>query len=89
MGKSENLMVRVDRPSKSVIARAARLRGVSASDYVRSVVVAHARRELEESRARTLKLTAAEQLAFWSALHEPVSLTLRQRELGRLMRGGK
>ena len=89
MSKSENLMVRMDRPSKGVIARAARLRGVSASDYVRSVVVAHARRELEESRAQTLKLSAAEQLAFWSALREPVSLTARQRELARLMRGGR
>lgn len=89
MSKSANMMVRVDPPSKSVIARAARLRGVSTSDYVRTVVVAHARRELEESRARTLKLSAAEQLAFWVALHEPVALTPRQRELGRLMRGEK
>jgi uncharacterized protein (DUF1778 family) len=86
-GKSENLMVRVDRTSKSVITAAARLRGVSASDYVRSVVAAQARRELEEARTRTIRLSAEEQLAFWKALAEPASLTPRQRELGRIMRG--
>ncbi|MBL8954727.1 MAG: DUF1778 domain-containing protein [Myxococcaceae bacterium] len=89
MSKSENLMIRVDRPSKTVITRAARLRGISASDYVRSVVVAHARRDLEESKAHSLKLSAAEQRAFWAALNEPVSLTPRQRQLSRLMRGGR
>jgi len=80
-------MIRVDRPSKTIITKAARLRGISASDYVRSVVVAAARRDLEESRAHALKLSAAEQRAFWAALHEPVTLTPRQRELSRLMRG--
>lgn len=80
-------MVRIDRPSKRVIDRAARLRGISANDYARSVVVAHARHELRESRTHTIELTPAEQLAFWAALREPASLTARQRELGRLMRG--
>jgi len=32
-------------------------------------------------------LTPDEQLAFWQALEQPVSLTPRQRELGRIMRG--
>ncbi len=86
-GKTESLMIRVDRSSKGVIARAARLRGVSSSDYVRSVVVAQARRELEESRARTILLTPEEQLAFWQALQEVPALTPRQRALGRIMRG--
>lgn len=85
--KSANLMVRVDRSSKAVITRAARIRGVSASDYVRSVVVAQARREVDEARTRTIVLTADEQLAFWKALEQSVSLTPRQRELGRIMRG--
>jgi uncharacterized protein (DUF1778 family) len=76
--KSENLMVRVDRSSKSVIARAARLRGVSASDYVRSIVVAEARREVEESRTKALLLRPEEQLAFRRALQRPISLTRRQ-----------
>lgn len=86
-GKPENLMVRVDRSSKKAIAQAARLRGVSTSDYVRSVVVAQARLDLEEARARTIILSPEEQLAFWRALHEPVSITRRQRQLGRIMRG--
>ena len=80
-------MVRVDRSSKTVISQAARIRGVSASDYVRSVVVAQARREVEEARTRTIVLTPEEQLAFWQALEQPTSLTPRQRELGRIMRG--
>ena len=87
--KTANLMVRVDPSSKQVIARAARIRGVSASDYVRSVVVAQARREVDEARTRTIVLTPEEQLAFWQALEQPASLTPRQRELGRLMRGGR
>lgn len=85
--KSANLMVRVDLPSKQVIARAARIRGVSASDYIRSVVVAQARREVEEARTRTILLTPEEQLAFWQALDRPAELTPRQRKLGRIMRG--
>ena len=80
-------MVRVDRSSKGVIARAARLRGVSASDYVRMVVLAEARHEIERARAHSITLSAEEQLAFWRALERPVSLTPRQRELGRIIRG--
>jgi uncharacterized protein (DUF1778 family) len=80
-------MVRVDPPSKSVIARAARLRGVSASDYVRTVIVAQARREVDEARTRTITLTPDEQLAFWQALQDPAPPTSRQRSLGRIMQG--
>jgi uncharacterized protein (DUF1778 family) len=86
-GKSENLMVRVDPPSKQVIVRAARLRGVSASDYVRTVVLAQARSDVEEARVRAIKLSPEQQLAFWDALHQPSPLTARQRKLGRIMRG--
>jgi uncharacterized protein (DUF1778 family) len=85
--KSANLMVRVDLPSKQVIAHAARIRGVSASDYIRSVVVAQARREVEEARTRTILLTPEEQLAFWQALERPAELTPHQKQLGRIMRG--
>jgi uncharacterized protein (DUF1778 family) len=85
--KSSSLLVRLDRPSKKTIAEAAHLRGVSTSDYVRSVVAAQARRDLQEANTRTLVLSAEDQLAFWNALHEPVTLTERQRELGEIMRG--
>jgi len=86
-GKTENLMIRVDHSSKGIIAKAARLRGVSMSDYVRSVVVSQARREVKESQTQTLSLSPEDQLAFWQALSAPPTLTKRQRALGRLMRG--
>lgn len=85
--KSENLMVRVDGRSKRVITQAATLKGVSASDYVRSVVVARAKQDVEEARTQTIRLSPDEQLLFWRALNAPVSLTRRQRRLGRIMRG--
>lgn len=50
--KAANLMIRVDPASKGIVARAATLRGVSTSDYVREVVVAQARREVDEARTR-------------------------------------
>lgn len=85
--KSTALLVRLDRPSKKSIAEAAHLRGVSTSDYVRSVVAAQARRDLQEASTRTIMLSAEDQLAFWNALHAPVTLTKRQRDLGKIMRG--
>ena len=85
--KAGNLMVRVDRESKGVITRAAKLRGVSASDYVRSVVVSQARRDIEEQRTRTIIMNAQDQLAFWRALNAPVSLTRRQKALRSIIRG--
>jgi uncharacterized protein (DUF1778 family) len=86
--KAANLMVRLDPAAKRVITRAATIHGVSTSDYVRTVVVAQARRDVEEARSRTIALSPEEQLAFWQALHAPVRLTKRQRELARVMRGG-
>lgn len=88
VAKAANLMVRVDPATKSVVTRAATLRGISTSDYVRTVLVAQARREVAEARTRTITLSAEEQFAFWQALHEPVRLTKSQRELARVMRGG-
>ncbi|MBP7712866.1 MAG: DUF1778 domain-containing protein [Gammaproteobacteria bacterium] len=84
---SSNLMIRVDAESKECIARAAALRRVSVSDYVRSVVVSQARRELDAAEHQVVALTPDEQLAFWQALTEPPRLTDAQRALGALMRG--
>jgi uncharacterized protein (DUF1778 family) len=80
-------MVRLDDESKECLARAAKLRGISLSDYVRAVTVPQARREVDAARERTLALTPEEQLAFWKALAEPPKLTEAQRRLGSLMRG--
>jgi uncharacterized protein (DUF1778 family) len=84
---STSLMVRLDPDSKICVARAAELRHVSVSDYVRSVVVAQARRELQAADQQVIALTPAEQLEFWQAIQEPLALTPAQQALGVLMRG--
>lgn len=81
------LMVRLDEESKSYLSQAANLRQVSVSDYVRTVTVAQARREVLAAREQTLAMTAEEQLAFWNALNETPGLTEAQRRLGSVMRG--
>ncbi len=81
-----SLIVRLDASSKGALVRAAELRGISVSDYVRQVTVAQARKEIEAA-GRAIVMTPAEQLAFWNALNEPVSLTAAQKRLGKLMRG--
>jgi uncharacterized protein (DUF1778 family) len=84
---SASLMVRLDPDSKTFIARAAELRHVSVSDYVRSIVVAQARREVQAAEQQMIALTPAEQQEFWQALQEPAALTAAQQALGALMRG--
>ena len=81
------LMVRLDEDSKRALTGAAGLRGVSVSDYVRLVTVTQARKELAAAEAQIISLTPEEQLAFWTALSEPVVLTPAQKKLGRIMRG--
>ena len=81
------LMVRLDAESKKCLTEAAALRQVSVSDYVRTVTLAQARREVRASREQVIALTDEEQLAFWKALKEPPKLTAAQRRLGMVMRG--
>jgi uncharacterized protein (DUF1778 family) len=80
-------MVRLDEESKEVLARAAELRQISISDYVRQITVTQARKEVSAASEQTIAMTADEQLAFWTALHAPAKLTAAQKRLGRLMRG--
>ena len=87
MTKSSQLMVRLDDESKSYVAKAAELRKVSISDYVRMVTVAQARREISQAEQHTIAMTPEEQLTFWNALNATPKLTKAQRELGRTMRG--
>ncbi len=82
-----NLMVRLDADSKAFIAKAAELRRISMSDYVRLVTVSQAQREVEEAERDKIALTPEEQLAFWNALAQPPKLTDAQRQLGLIMRG--
>ena len=80
-------MVRLDGESKSYLARAAELRRISLSDYIRAVTVAQARREVEASREHVIVLTPEEQLTFWNALNATPRLTAAQKRLGKMMRG--
>lgn len=84
---SNSLMVRLDDDSKAVLVQAAELRHVSVSDYVRTITVSQARREVAAASERTIVMTPDEQLAFWNALHEPAKLTPSQKQLGNVMRG--
>jgi uncharacterized protein (DUF1778 family) len=81
------LMVRLDDESKRYLAEAADLRQVSVSDYVRTVTVPQARREVRAAREKMLSLTPEEQLSFWTALNEAPKLTAAHRRLGSRMRG--
>jgi uncharacterized protein (DUF1778 family) len=85
--KPSPLMVRLDDQSKDYLTRAAELRRISVSDYVRTVTVAQARREVLAAGEQTLALTPDEQQAFWKALNETPTLTDAQRRLGSMMRG--
>lgn len=85
--QSTSLMVRLDQSSKDTLAQAAELRGISISDYVRTITVAQARKEVAAARAQTIALTPEEQLAFWQALDAPARLTARQKKLAKIMRG--
>ncbi len=85
--KPSPLMVRLDEASKAYLSRAAELRRISVSDYVREVTVAQARREVLAAGEQTLVLTPEEQLAFWNALNETPTPTEAQRRLGAMMRG--
>jgi uncharacterized protein (DUF1778 family) len=80
-------MVRLDAESKAYLARAAELRRISVSDYVRTVTVAQARREVLAAGEQVLALTPDEQLAFWNALNETPKLTEAQKRMGAMMRG--
>ena len=84
---SSPLMVRLDTESKAYLVEAAKLRRISVSDYVRTVTVPQARKEVRAAREQTIALTPEEQLAFWNALNEPPRLTPAQKELGAVMRG--
>lgn len=81
------LMVRLDEDSKKAISQAAELRQISVSDYVRTVTVAQAKREVLSAQSQSIGLCPDEQLAFWQALQEPVRLTASQNLLRQWRKG--
>jgi len=84
---STTLMIRLDHQSKAQLHKAAKLRHLSLSDYVRQVAVPQAKREVQAAKQGLIVLSPEGQVAFWKALHAPVKLTPAQRQLGAIMRG--
>jgi uncharacterized protein (DUF1778 family) len=85
--KTSPLMVRLDDESKRSLEAAAELRHISVSDYVRTVTVAQAKREVCAARESVLRLSPEEQFALWTALNSHPKLTAAQKKLGAIMRG--
>ena len=85
--KVSPLMVRLDEESKAFLAKAAGLRRISVSDYVRTVTLPQARREVLAAGEQMLSLMPDEQQAFWDALNATPKLTPSQERLGSIMRG--
>jgi uncharacterized protein (DUF1778 family) len=84
---SRSLVIRLDEESEAFLTRAAELRGLSISDYVREVSVAQARREVQAAEQQEIiTLSAEAQFAFWTALNETPRLTAAQKRLGTMMR---
>jgi uncharacterized protein (DUF1778 family) len=81
------LMVRLDNESKRSLVEAAGLRRITVSDYVRTVIVPQAKREVRAARELVVALTPEEQLLFWNALSKTPDLSPAQRRLGVTMRG--
>jgi uncharacterized protein (DUF1778 family) len=80
-------MVRLDDKSKRSLEEAAKLRHISVSDYVRTITVPQAEREVRAAQENVIRLSPEEQLALWTALNEPPRLTAAQKRLGAIMRG--
>ncbi|ELP30164.1 hypothetical protein RBSWK_05922 [Rhodopirellula baltica SWK14] len=80
-------MVRFVEQSKAKLVAAAELRRISVSDYVRSVVVGQAERELAAAEPHTIAMTPDEQLEFWNAISKPPKLTKAQKDLGAMTQG--
>src|SRR5205814_29089 len=83
--KDANLLVRFDRGAKAIVRRAASLRGLSVSDYVRTRIVPLAQRDVDEAETGVLRLPREDQIAFWKALQDPPPPTRAQRALGKLV----
>lgn len=81
------LQARLDPESKRALEKAAKLRHVSLSDYVRLVLVPTARREVAMANQEVVQMTADEQERFWMALQKSATPTEAQRKLGKIMRG--
>ncbi len=80
------LRILLDVESRRALTKAAELRRISLSDYVRTVAVPLARREVAAARSQTILLSPDEQLQFWEALSAPSTLSPAQVRLGGMIR---
>jgi uncharacterized protein (DUF1778 family) len=87
MQKTGSLMVRLDEDAKATLTAAAELRRTSVSEYVRSVMMQQAARDLAAAESQTIAMTSDDQLKFWKALAKTPRLTKAQKHLGEIMRG--
>lgn len=87
--KQKTIQVRLKEENKDVIVKAASLRHIPTSDYIRTVVLAQATKEVKAAENEILRLTEAEQLVFWNALQAPVKLTEGQKRLRKVIRENK
>ena len=71
----------------SYVSKAAELRRISVSEYVRKVAVEQAKREVNAMHDPLICMTRDEQLTFWNALKVAPKLTPAQRRLAAAMRG--
>jgi uncharacterized protein (DUF1778 family) len=85
--RTSSLVVRLDQESKRFLTEAAKLHRISVSDYVRTMTVSQARREVLAARENVIVLPPEDQLALWNALNETPKLTPAQKRLGKMMRG--
>ena len=69
LSKDANLLVRFDGGTKSLVQRAAGLRGLTVSDYVRSRIIPLAKQDVDEASTGVLRLPKDAQIAFW---HRPI-----------------
>lgn len=74
---------RLDPGSKSIIEKAAKLRGISQTDYLKAILIPFAKQEILEAENGGVKLSKIEQSEFWQALNEPVKLTINQKKLSQ------
>lgn len=78
--------IRLEARHKRAIERAAKLRRLSASAYLRQVLVPIAEREVAGAGNRVIEMAPHEQIELWQALAAPVRLTPAQRKLARIIR---
>lgn len=85
--RSQLLQARVKPAAKDLVVKAAQKRDVAVSDYIRSVIVEQAEREVQGAEQDILLLTANEQRQLWEMLDVDCEINEGQVKLAKLMNG--